>query len=273
MEREGHDCSEWMSWSSFYRPAERYYLGVRVAKPVFQKLQAHLDDKLSRCKSHKGLYQSIEVAVHSSFDTIMALSDRVGFSFSRIPACDKAVWREIAAWLRERECAAPGAAVRNIRSMVDAQGYPLDGAELSFYDLLRLHGASCGNFNRQLDCNALHSEQFLLKDEVFAAMRAYGIPAPRAAHFAHRIAWGREELLPRDLAYRRIAGDNLWRKADCFHHVLTEYRVRWLAAQCPDARAQKTQTGGAEHGLFFQCGADERGGIGASRGVSQQGTI
>ena len=224
MERDGHDCAERMSWASFDRTAERYSMGVRVAEPVFRKLQAYLDEQFSRRASHKGLYQHIEVMHLPSFDAIMELSERAGVPYSAVPPFDRTVWRQVAADLYERE-----RNLQNIRALINAHGRPADGGELSFYDLLRLYGAFCATFDTHLRSDELHSGRFLLIDEINAALREHGIPEPRAAQLSYRIAWGRGEFPPQELDEKHIPGDNLWRKADCFNHVLTEYRLKWLS--------------------------------------------
>lgn len=234
MERDGHDCSEWMSWASYNCSAERYSMGVRVAKSVYQKMQAHLDSRLCQTAAYKGLYQRIEVTHHLPLDTIMEYSERTCIPSSDVPPFNKEVWRELAADLYKREYPRAGKEVCCIQNRMDTKVCLPDGEELSFYDLLRLYGAFCGSFDLQMRSDELHAGRFLLKDEIYAAMLEYGIPEHRAAQFACQIAWGREELLPLDLADKCIPGGNLWRKADCFNFALTDYRVKWLSRRCSD---------------------------------------
>ncbi len=218
MIRDGHNCSEWMSWSSFDQPLERDHFGVKVAEPVFRKLQAYLDGRLSQTRSHKGLFQRIEVMDYEPLDTAVNLLTHAGLTLSSVPLDDGSVREKTAAALCRRSIEARGCDT----GLLD------DYKDISFNELLRLYGMTCGSFAELPEIGEIHTDRFLLKDEIFDLMGPYGIPLPLAAQLAHRIAWGHAEVLPLDLKLLYIPGNNLWSKADCFHRVLTEYLIQWL---------------------------------------------
>ncbi len=238
MERDGHDCSEWMIRSAHDRLTGRYGFGVRIAAPVLQRLQKHLDNCLSKTGSqppcmHHNAYYKIELLHAKALDSIRARSGG-DVPIAAVPTDDKQIWQRVASELRKRlqqhESLRVAPKGKGRAAAADDAVF-LNCAELTFYDLLRLCGLVYGTFDTQPDLNEFRSDRFLLRDEVFDALREKGIPTPLAAGITNRAVWGNPELLPKELTYRLIPCRNLYRKADCINAVLTEYYLKWFQAR------------------------------------------
>ena len=172
MTPDGHDCSEYIYWTSMRGNIESPGFTIHITDAVLKKLLSHLGNRFSQVQAHRRTYNRIDIIRSWRCEMLKQLSESTGAQYSDIPMTDKTIWKLVADEIL---------ATNNY----NANECKTFSKEFSLSDLIRLEGYIESKYADQKCIENLEKDCcYTLADELFQKLVENGLTKENAARFA-----------------------------------------------------------------------------------------